>query len=220
MKNVFAYILLFVPVLLVGQNYNSDFNNSDSNLIKKDKRSALNEAEIKAHLAEKKMKFRMEAGAFAGTSFGSGEFFGTYISPQLNYRLNPKFTLSTGMTITRTFGSPHFYSSADGVYGYPSSNLTQTFLYASGAYQLNKRLVLSGTVYKEINLLDQQSSITNKNTADYHVMIMGVDYKIGNNVFIQGQIEISNNPYSRHSYPNSYFGNGYRNNIFDHYPPF
>jgi hypothetical protein len=175
---------------------------------------------MESYLKEKKMNFGLSAGAFAGTSFGSGEYFGTYVSPQVNYRLSPKLTVTGGATIVKSYGSLYSYPSNEESFGYPSANFTRTFLYASGAYQLSERLIISGTVYKEFNVFDQQSTNSKNYSGDYQGMIMGVDYKIGKNIFIQGQIEISNNPYSRHGYPNSSFGNGFGNNSFNRYPPF
>lgn len=220
MKNILTYFLLLIPFLVAGQTGQVDYFNSDTAINQKVYQSNFNEEEIETYLKEKKMKFGLSAGAFAGTSFGSGEYFGTFVSPQVSYPLTSRFTVSVGMTLTNTFGNPYYYPSSEGGYGYPSANFTRSFLYASGAYQLSERLVVSGTVYKEFNMFDQQSSLSKNYSGDYQGVIMGVDYKIGKNVFIQGQIEISNNPYHRQSYPNSYFGNGFGNSSFGRYPPF
>lgn len=219
MKNYFLYFILLMPFLLSGQTGLVNYSNSDSAIIVKDSHSDFNEEEIESYLKENKMKFRLSAGAFAGTSFGSGEYFGTYVTPQINYRLSPKFTLTAGMTLTNTFGNPYNYYLAEGGNGYPSANFTRSFLYASGAYQLNERLVLSGTVYKAINLFNQNTFSTKSSAGDYQGMIMGVDYKIGKNIFIQGQIEISNNPYQHYHQPGFYY-NSIGNSLFGTPNPF
>jgi hypothetical protein len=210
MRNFVTIIILWMPFLLSGQSDVMDQINPDHEITTKEVSSQFNESEIEEYITESRLKFHLDAGAFAGTSFGSGDYFGTYVSPQINYRLSPKFTLTAGMTLTNTIGNPWYSCSIEGQYGYPSANFTRSFLYASGAYQLSERLVLSGTVYKEINLYNQDSFSKNNNTGDYHGMIMGVDYKIGKNIFIQGQIEISNNPYrgyQQHGFYNNTFGN-------------
>ncbi len=213
MRKYFTIFVLLMPFLLSGQSVMP--GQSEYGFENESKADSLqfNESDVENFIKENKMKFRMAAGAFAGTSFGSGEYFGTYISPQVNYRLSQRFSLTAGMTLTNTFGNPWSYHPTEAVIGYPSANFTRSFLYASGAYQLSERLVISGTVYKEINMFNQASFSANNSAGDYHGMIMGVDYKIGKNVFIQGQIEISNNPY-RNYYQPGFYNNSFGNRAF------
>ncbi len=220
MKMIFYIILVMIPFLVSGQTGETGYYNSDSALIVSEDKQEFNEAEVADFIKAKRTNFHLTAGAFAGTGFGSGSYFGTYVSPQVSYRLSPKFTISGGATIIQSYGSLYYYPTNEGSMGQPAANQTRTLLFASGSYQLNKRLVVSGTVYKEFNMFSQEPSSAKNYSGDYQGMIMGVDYKIGKNIFIQGQIEISNNPYSRHGYPGSSFGSGFGNNGFNQYPPF
>lgn len=220
MKNIIAYFLLLIPFLLNGQTGNTGYYNSDSAIISKENASDFDEEEIASYLAEKKVKFGMDVGAFAGFGSYSGAFYGTYISPKVKYSLTPKFTLAVGGTIVNSYGSLYYYPTAEGSLNNPQANFTRSFLYASGAYKLTDRLIISGTVYKEINAFNQNPTGSKTNSNDYQGMIMGVDYKIGENFFIQGQIEISNDPYSRY-HPGTAGYSGFGNNsMFDSHPPF
>lgn len=220
MKNIIAYFLLLIPFLLNGQTGNTGYYNSDSAIINKEKASDFDEKEIASYLTEKKVKFGMDVGAFAGFGSHSGEFFGSYISPRVKYSLTPKFSLAVGGTIVNSYGSLYYYPTAESSFTNPQANFTRSFLYASGAYKLTDRLIISGTVYKEINAFNQNPNGSKINSNDYHGMIMGVDYKIGENFFIQGQIEISNDPYSRNYHPGSIGSGGFGNSMFDQHPPF
>jgi hypothetical protein len=220
MKITFYIFLLIMPFLVSGQNGETGYYNSDSAIVVSEDNKEFNEAEVADFIKEKKTNFHLTAGAFAGTSFGSGEYFGTYVSPEVSYRLSPKFTLSGGATIVNSFGNPYYYPMGEGSMSQPASNQTRTLLFASGSYQLNKRLMISGTVYKEFSMFSHEPTSTRNYSDEYQGMIMGVDYKVGKNIFIQGQIEISNNPYSRHGYPSSSFGRGFGGSGFNQYPPF
>jgi hypothetical protein len=219
MRKIVTLFILIIPVMLIGQIELTEDSAKKLENSNKYVSSDFDEKEIEHFLTEKKFNFTFGAGAVFGTG-SAGEYFGTYVSPEASYRLSPKFTISGGMTIYNSFGSPYSYPLSENSFGYPTGNFTQSFLYASGSYQVNNRLKLSGTVYKRINLFSDQNSYTGNTNNDYHGMIMGVDYKLGENVFIQGQIEISNDPYSRHSYPYSGFGSGFGGNHFNSYPPF
>lgn len=220
MKNIIAYLLFMIPILLSGQTGDTGYYNSDSAIVVKENHSDFDSEEIERYIADKKMKFGLDVGAFAGFSSYSGELFGTYVSPKVNYRLTPKFSLTVGGTFVTAYGSPYNFSSNEGSFNNPQANFTRSFLYASGAYKLTDRLIISGTVYKEINAFNQYPNASKTNSNDYQGMIMGVDYKIGENFFIQGQIEISNDPYSRYHNPGSFGGGGFGNSMFDQHPPF
>ncbi len=220
MKNIITYLLIALPFLLAGQTGNTGYYNSDSAFIVKEDQSEFDKEEIASYIAEKKMKFGLDVGAFAGYSSYSGEFFGTYISPKVNYRLTTKFSLTVGGTIVNSYGSLYYYPSTESSFNNPQANFTRSFLYASGAYKLTERLIISGTVYKEINAFNQNPYGSESNSNDYQGMIMGVDYKIGEHFFIQGQIEISNDPYSQYHQPGSFGGGGFGNCMFDQHPPF
>jgi hypothetical protein len=219
MARIFMILVVLVPLLLLGQVEPTEISaikpKHSSNYFSSDYYENDNEGFQK----KEQLKFNMQAGAVFGMGSGSGEYFGTYLSPRVHYRLSPKFTVMAGATLLQSFGSPPNSALYETTSGYPSANFTRSFLFASGAYQYNERLIISGTVYKSMNLFNQQNSYSAKKNNDYQGIIMGFDYKMGKHVFIQGQIEFSNYPYSGFSLPYSGFGNGHGNDAFDPFPP-
>ncbi|MCF8367990.1 MAG: hypothetical protein K9G76_03035 [Bacteroidales bacterium] len=153
------------------------------------------EQKTKTHL-----KFDMTFGTMFATTFGNGSYFGTYVSPRVSYPLSKKFTLRTGGMFTYSPSGNAFnpWYSLNELNNYRSP-LTQSFLYAEGAYQLNENVILTGTVYKEIDFYNQPSPMMNRQAFDGSGVIMGIDYKLGENVFIHGQVGFSNRSNSYYS---------------------
>lgn len=171
------------PLLDSVSYQNSDFDNE----------------EVANYIRDKKLKVRVEMG----TVFGSGNYFGTYVSPHLSYRINPRLTINTGFSLRQNFGGMYYepYSGNQ----YSMGNFTSTLLYVEGAYQVTKNLIVTGTLFKEVNTFNQPSPNQPGFNQDFEGVIMGVDYKIGDHIFIHGEVEFSNgrNPYH----------NPYRNNM-------
>jgi len=151
-----------------------------------------NEDDIKSLIQKKKLKLNIELGTTFGTTFGNGSYFGTYLSPSISYPVSKRFTLSTGGYLLNTQG---INQQSEGVI-YPynpfAGSMTRTFLYIKGAYQLNENITLTGAAYKEFNVFNTPQPNTPGGNYNYEGFIMGVDYKLGDNVFIRGQVEISN----------------------------
>lgn len=189
----FILALLF-PVFLSGQitideETAKQLENSEDYVA-----SEFNEEEIADYIQEKKLKLNFELGSFFGTSFGAGNYFGTYVAPHISYPVSKKFSLNAGVRITSIFGGSGNESGYYNPYGYPGGNMTSSFVYVEGVYQVNDRLTVSGAAYKEFNLMNSSSTIDNRYDFDSKGFIMGVDYRIGDNVFIHGSIEVSDGP--------------------------
>jgi len=208
---LFGFILtLIIPVLLTGQisideETAKKLENSEAYVA-----SDFDEEEIAEYIQEKKLKLNFELGTFFGTGFGSESYMGTYVSPHISYPVSKKFSLNAGARITSSFGGtgyePAFYSP----YGYSSGNMTRSFVYVEGVYQVNSRLTVSGAAYKEFNLMNSPATVDNRYNFDSKGFIMGVDYRIGENVFIHGSIEISDGPgYNRMNPFSSPGGSGF-----------
>lgn len=216
---IIGFILaLTIPVLLSGQitideETAKKLENAEEYVTSEEEEfitSEFDEEEVAEYLEEKKLKLKIELGTFFGTSFGGGNYMGTYVAPHVSYPLSKKFSLNAGARITSTFGSSanenEFYSP----YAYGAGNMTRSFIYVEGVYQVNDRLTVSGAAYKEFNLFNPPSSpLDDKYNFDSKGFIMGVDYRIGKNVFIHGSIEVSDGPgYNRMS-PFSSPGRGF-----------
>ncbi len=206
--------MLLLGQISIDETTSKKLENSN-NYVEQDFEENFDEEEIENYIKDKKLKLRMEVGTMFGTTFGSGDYFSTYVSPHLSYRLSPKFSINVGARINNTYGNLFYEPSYNSAFGYPSSNFVSSFVYIEGVYQLNDKLRVSGAVYKEFNLFNEPSPMQYGNNYDYEGMIIGVDYKIGENAFIRGQIEISNgrNPYR--GYPFSDPFNNASPNPFD-----
>ncbi len=205
-----AILVVIFPFFLIGQIEINDktakkLENSEEYVTEE-----FDEEEIENYIEKKKLRFNAEVGTFFGTGFGSGSYFGTYVSPHLSYKVSPKFTLSAGARLETTFMNPFNESDYSG-YGYPGYYSPGSFVYVKGAYQLNDRLIVSGTVYKHFNLFSNPDPAYGGFENDYKGIIMGVDYKLGENVFIRGEIEISDG-YRPYGYP--YSNPGFRADPF------
>jgi hypothetical protein len=85
----------------------------------------------------------------------------------------------------------------------------QSLLMVEGAYRVNEKLTLTGLVYREIPM--NNAHFQNRRV-EAKGMIMGIDYRVNDHVFIRGQVEISNNPNPYYSDP---FINPHRGRQFD-----
>ncbi len=203
-KQLFIAFILFLPLMILSQNPEGDkflYSGNDSTQYSD---SDFNAKEIAAFLKERKLKFRVEVGTSFGTSFGSGNYFGTYLAPHLSYSISPRFNINAGAIINNSFGKYSYNPLYSDVFTTNGSAFTRAFIYFEGAYRLNEKLTLTGAVYKEINLLNVPDPATREFNLDRKGFIFGIDYKLGENVFIRGQINVSNgvNPY----YPQPYLG--------------
>jgi len=220
MTRVITLIILIIPLLTNGQIALTEETAAKLNHSNDYVGSGFDEKEIENYLKEQKLKLNLKAGAFFGTGFGSGEYYGTYVSPEINYRVSPRFTVKTGISVIQSFGTQPGLMMYEATPGSPSAPSTRSLIYASGTYKLNERLMISGTVYKSFNTFNGKSSNPASKIYDYQGVIMGIDYKVGRNIFIQGQIEFSDSPYSRYSYPYSGFGHGYGDPVHNPFPSF
>jgi len=187
-------LALVIPVLLTGQitideGTAKKLENSENFVA-----SEFDEEEIAEYIQEKKLKFNLELGTFLGTGFGAGNYMGTYVAPHVSFPLSKKFSLNVGTRITSTFGSPAMENGFYSPYGYGAGNMTRSLIYVEGVYHVNSRLTVSGAAYKEFNLLNSTSPLDDRYNFDSKGFIMGIDYKIGENVFIHGSIEVSDGP--------------------------
>lgn len=171
-----------------------------------------NPEEIEQAIKKNPLQFNVEIGTSFGTGFGNGSYFGSYIAPEVNYSLSPRFSLGAGARVSSGFpigvAEPYY-----GNMGLLSGNINRTFIYAKGAYQLSENLRVTGAVYKEVNVFNNNSRNYPGANFDYQGVIMGVDYKVGKNMFIHGVVEFSNG-----SHPNRFYQDPFHNRGFQPSP--
>ena len=123
-----------------------------------------------------------------GVSFfsnGKRSAFNNWIAPAITYDVTPKFNLSVG-TIAM-FGNPGYisnFSNESTTSLSQNTNKGHYFLYAQGAYLLNDRVTLRGTILKEI-------APNQKNPQAIDFKSVGVDFKISDNFSISADYMVS-----------------------------
>ncbi|MCB2220798.1 MAG: hypothetical protein KQI35_10415 [Bacteroidetes bacterium] len=164
------------------------------------------------NIFRKKLDVNVELGTYFSTSSGYGSGFGTYIAPELSYALTPKFRLTAGLRVFQT-STINEGTSSTLLYPFPyHGNAFGSLIYVKGNYLLTENLMVSGTAFKQVDPFRMNHQGVPGPSLDYQGIIMGLDYKIGENFFIHGEVEFSN-------------GAGYRgmsplNSGFNHSNPF
>lgn len=191
-----SVILFFLSFLLWGQQpteETAELLANSTDYVSED----FDAEEIQEFINKKKIGFQMEVGTSFGTAFGGGNFMTTYVAPHISYRVSPKFSINAGAIIAQGMGSFYSETKPYGLYGYSTPMYPRSFVYIEGDYKVSDRLTLTGTAYKEIDVFNQNPNSSTNFDTDINGVIMGVDYKIRENIYIRGEIELSNgrNPY-------------------------
>jgi len=91
-----------------------------------------------------------------GTSFTSFSGYGSGISsfamPTMDYQINNKFGINAGlMMINNNMNSVPYYFSSENANNTFSGNVNHSIFFASGTFQLSKKLTVSGSAFKQIS---------------------------------------------------------------------
>ncbi len=206
-KILFQILALCFPVVLLAQvpppQSSSGILKSDTTLGASEN---FNPEEVKDAILKKRFRVNVEVGATFGGSPYYGNYFGTYLAPNLSYDFTPRFTLRGGISLANYYSIGNTPEYAGMGFGRPMSSI-----YVEGEYRLTDNLSVYGAVHQQIDLLnfpDQSRDNTNFNFNGTSAR-MGFKYKVSENVFIQGEVGISNRPYMY----NPYFG-GYQPDPF------
>jgi hypothetical protein len=163
--------------------------------------------------AANKVSFGLEMGTSFGVSSGNGGLFGVYVSPHVKYKVSPKFSVNFGATISNSN-----YINYLSPYGFENTvrfdnNITQTFLYAEGQYQVNNRLMINAKGYKEIYRFDEPQINPRALDLDGGGVAVGFQYKVSENFHFGAEIGVrkGNTPYNPYSVGN--FGQSNFNNF-------
>jgi hypothetical protein len=187
-KNFIALLFFTSGTFAIAQNINEDYySSSKPKLLSKDRIST-----------------SITAGTSVSFSSDKNNYFSTFIAPKINYQLSQKFRLNVGLM--------HFIS-------YPNvlplgnnkentsvackRNYSANLLFVGGEYQLNEKLIVSGTV-----MMNAGSVNTMQN--NYKAASIGLDYKVSehSSIGIRAGISQGNQDYMFN--PNR--------NTFDSYP--
>jgi opacity protein-like surface antigen len=160
------------------------------------------------------IKDRMEISTKVGFGAGisnNGSFLSTSIRPTVAYHLTPKFSVYSGIGYTN-YQMENFNMLSEFGYQPFSGNISQMSAFVGGKYQVNDRLAVSGEVFYNFAQITPGNINSNTNFAFGSVgYAASFEYKIADNMFIEGQIRINDfnsgsNPYS--PFQNHGFGSG------------
>ncbi len=211
-------ILLFNIILafpVIAQVSDEGFPKTDTNgtVINNNYSNTYQKSYIKKHFAStENMHFSFQTGASV-MSFGNSSVFSTYVAPQLNFSLTPKLNITVGtIALNSNFNNMMYYNYNEGTTS-TVPNSTQMFIYLQGDYQVNNRIKIRGTTFREI------TNSSNPNNNPFSFNQIGVDFKISDNIFMSADFIQSsgrpptglngiNYPMFRSNYP---FGGGFNN---------
>ncbi|OFY81140.1 MAG: hypothetical protein A2275_00040 [Bacteroidetes bacterium RIFOXYA12_FULL_35_11] len=147
---------------------------------------------------DKRVKVAFQTGA-SFSSFGNSSLFNTWVAPEVQFQVSPKFKLKVGTVAMYSMGSAlqdYLYNENTTDF---SNRLAQYYLYAQGEYKINDRLRLRAATIQETpnNVLSSQRFSMNR---------FGIDWKIKDKVFLSADIQLAQgrSPYGT-GYYNPYY---------------
>ncbi len=156
----------------------------------------------------------LELGSSFSTGFG-GSLFTQSIAPNLRFSNNQNFSLILGSVISTSNTGSMMSGVGPNVSAMPDRFMSTT-IYALGAYSVNPRFTITGGTWVERNNFNMMQNQMNPQAFDLNArgMMLGMDYKITENLRFGAEISVSNgyNPFSPMNYN--------RNSLFHNPNPF
>ncbi len=209
-KIFFQIVIIFLPFFLSAQVSPPQGNKEGEADTTVSASENFNPEEVKEAILKKRFRVSVEVGATFGGSAYYGSYFGTYIAPRLSYDFTPRFTLSGGISLANYYGIGNSTPEFGGMNMYNGYGMPVSSVFIEGSYRLTDNLAVYGAVHQQIDLLNMPGQTQNNSNYNFNgtSVRMGFKYKVSDNVFIQGEVGISNRP--RY---NPYFG-GYQPDPF------
>ena len=152
--------------------------------------------ENKNSFSIKKPKFGMEIGTGLSHFSGGGSMVNTYVAPHLSFDVNAKLKINIGGIFVQgnTPGMSSFYDNSQ---NFTLNRAGAYTLYAQGMYQLNKRVVVTGSAMKEKYAIPRPKIIPGVMDLNYKSFSMGINYKITDYLKFAAEFRFSEgiNPY-------------------------
>ncbi|MGZ4034373.1 MAG: hypothetical protein ACXVNN_03075 [Bacteroidia bacterium] len=176
-KLITSTLFLFCASLIIAQTATDDYyQKPNTNFLSKDKVSG---------------SISMGTGFSFFNSSKNGAFT-TFIAPKIGYQLTKKFKLNVGlMHYTMTGNAFMPLNQNEALLNNSNKSISGNLLFVEGQYQLNKKLMMSGSV-----MYNATPSI-NKNN-NFKAVAIGMDYKLTEHTSIGIRASISqgnNSPY-------------------------
>lgn len=158
-----------------------------------------------------RMSVHSEVSMGAGVS-NNGSYFSTSIRPIVSYQVNSRFSFYSGVGYTN-YQMDNFRMLSDFGYVPFSGNLSQMTAFVGGKYQINDRLAVAGEVFYNFMQFTPSGQLNNLSAFDRIGYAASFQYKVGDNMFIEGQIRINDfnsgsnfyNPMQNHGFGSGAF---------------
>lgn len=193
MKMKFIYIVfLLVSVMNVTAQNDNYVANDDDYVVDKDSLKV-----------KDKIQYNFTMGAGFGYSSNAGDFFSTYYRPSISYDVSSRLTITGGFEYRNTMINeyPVF---TDYNYQLFSGNISQYYTYVEGAYKVNDKLTVGGSVFYDFTnyqdaLGNSYNSGTNNNLSNLGYSGF-VRYKVRDGMFIEAEVRVNDKSPMRNSF--------------------
>lgn len=160
-------------------------------------------------IQEPKLSYHLTMGTNVMYAKGYGTGMSGYVSPELSYKLTPRFRVNAGVMFFQTkMGYINYqmnYSDKSVVVKSPPTS--GALAYVSGDYAINNRLTFSGMVIRDMNNLGGNSTQQSIFNTPYQAVSMHLDYKLTDHISIGAGVRMSQG--NRWNYPSPYNGYNY-----------
>mgnify|MGYP002713150375 CR=1 FL=1 len=186
-----VFIVAALGVYAQGDNYVAD---DDDYVLDKDSLKA-----------KDKISYNFTMGAGFGYSSNAGDFFSTYYRPSISYAVFPRFTVAGGFEYRNSMVNeyPVFM---DYNYQLFSGNISQYYTYVEGAYKVNDRLTVGGSLFYDFTNYQNEfgQEFSNQNDLSNLGYSGFLRYKVRDGLYFEAEVRVNDKSPMR----NNFFGAG------------
>lgn len=138
-------------------------------------------------------KTSVSMGSSFFTGFNGASVLGTNISTNTLFPVKPKFQIETGISYQTYFIRSGNASVGEGQNQKNANNISLGTIYLSGIYELNPKVTLRGTTWKQFDLSSPKTTL-NPRSLDFNAegVNFGINYKVNDHFQFDASFEYSN----------------------------
>ncbi|MDD4149481.1 MAG: hypothetical protein PHE33_05580 [Bacteroidales bacterium] len=193
MRYLFLILMFAFAGVFANAQENETYFGDEGILINPDTSYSISESPL---FDANRLGVRFSAGTMFSSSYGG--MLSSYAAPEVNYRLNNKFSFSVGTMMTSTT-IPSFVLNEGTTNSFMDNKMMSYYMFARGEYMVNDKLRIRSTAAFDV------SPMNNSNTR-LAFGSFGFDYKVGENSFISAEFVVNNGRYYNPTYGNMPFG--------------
>lgn len=149
-----------------------------------------------------KLHYNFTMGAGFGYSSNSGDFFSTYYRPSISYDVSSRFTVTGGFEYRNTMVNKYPILT-DYNYQLFSGNISQYYTYVEGAYKVNDKLTVGGSVFYDFTNYQDAFGNNYSSNSNSNLSNLGysgfVRYKVSDGMFIEAEVRVNDKSPMRNS---------------------